>query len=72
MTEILLTEIFLTGTLGLSLINQLIKILGAYCVGIVHNMLSCRYLEIGTILRTYGTQYATLEVLRGLFKYECK
>ena len=35
MTDILLTEIFLTGTLGLSSINQLIKILG-----IVHNMLS--------------------------------
>ena len=41
MTEILLTEILLTGTLGLNSIDQLIKIIGAYCVGMVHNMLSC-------------------------------
>ena len=43
MTEILLTEILLTGTLGLNSINQIIKMIESYCVGMVHNMLPLKY-----------------------------
>ena len=34
-------------------------IIGAYCVGKVHNMLPQKYYDNGSILCRYGTQYAT-------------
>ena len=40
-----------------------IIILGAYCVGKVHNMLPLWYYENGSILCRKGTQYATSVVL---------
>ena len=40
-----------------------IMILGAYCLGNVHNMLPWYYYDNGSILCRYGTQYATLVVL---------
>ena len=41
-----------------------IKIIVAYCVGRVHNMLPCQYLDNESILYRSATQYATLKVLR--------
>ena len=40
-----------------------IMIIGAYCVGKVHNMLPQEYHDNWSILRMVGTQYATLVVL---------
>ena len=34
-------------------------IMGAYCVGKVHNMLPWKYYDYGRILCRLGTQYAT-------------
>ena len=38
-------------------------IMGAYCVGKVHNMLPWWCYDNGSILRSKGTQYATSVVL---------
>ena len=38
-------------------------IMGAYCVGKVHNMLPQKYYDIRSILCRQGTQYATSVLL---------
>ena len=49
---------YLHNTLLLSLI------MGAYCVGKVHNILPLQYKDNGSILCRLGAQYATLAVLK--------